>query len=271
MAIPQKTNVYKDELKSEGLEQKSLTDCDSCRMKNNGSLDICYNVQSVVDSKNHFVIDAITTNDINDQNQLYHMAKVASELLEVEAPTVIADTGYYNGTEIKKCIDERMKVYIKKARANNKTRNNEFRKEKFKYNPESDLYICPAGYELHFSENTSKNAIKYRRYKCIEYSICKYKGSCTTSASGRTIQRWEFESVLDAVCMDTLTHNEVYKRRRCIVEQPFGTIKRSMGYSYNLRRQIENVNAETASMFIVYNLKRLLNMFSTKELMKMIG
>ena len=41
----------KTELAENGLEQKSLTDPDSRRMKNNGSLDICYNVQSVVDSK----------------------------------------------------------------------------------------------------------------------------------------------------------------------------------------------------------------------------
>ncbi len=62
--------------------KKSLTDPDSRRMKNNGSLDICYNVQSVVDAKNHFVVDISTTNDINDQNQLYTMAQKASELLE---------------------------------------------------------------------------------------------------------------------------------------------------------------------------------------------
>lgn len=71
-------------------------------------------MQSVVDSKNHFVIDISTTNDINDQNQLYSMAKGATDLLEVEEPTVVADTGYYNGTEIKNCIDNKMKVYIKK-------------------------------------------------------------------------------------------------------------------------------------------------------------
>lgn len=93
-------------------------------MKNNGSLDICYNIQSVVDSKNHFVIDISTTNDINDQNQLYIMAKDVSELLDVETPTVIAYTGYYNGTEIKNCVDDGISVYIKKARANNKTKDN---------------------------------------------------------------------------------------------------------------------------------------------------
>lgn len=121
----------KQELKDEGLEQKSLTDIDSRRMKNNGSLDICYNVQSVVDSQNHFVIDISTTNDINYKNQLYVMTKDATDLQDVEFPTVIADTGYYNGTEIISCIDDEMNVFIKKA--NNSTKDNEFRKEKFSY------------------------------------------------------------------------------------------------------------------------------------------
>lgn len=135
----------KQELENEGLEQKSLVDTDSRRMKNNGSLDICYNVQSVVDAQNHFVIDISTTNDINDQNQLYIMAKDAADLLDVKNPEVLADTGYYNGTEIKNCVDDGMKVYIKKARANNSTKDNEFRKEKFMYDKEQDIYICPTG------------------------------------------------------------------------------------------------------------------------------
>lgn len=151
----------KEELKNNGLEQKSSTDIDSRRMKNNGSLDICYNVQSVVDAKNHFVIDISTTNDINDQNQLYVMAKDSVVLLEVENSTVIADTGYYNGTEIKKCIDDRMNVFIKKAKANNSTKDNEFRKEKFSYDKDNDVYICPAGNKLPFFENTSKNGMMW--------------------------------------------------------------------------------------------------------------
>ena len=36
-------------------------------------------------------------------------------------------------------------------------------------------------------------------------------------------------------------NNEVYKQRRCIVEHPFGTIKRSLGYSFFLRCRQENV------------------------------
>ena len=34
---------------------------------------------------------------------------------------------------------------------------------------------------------------------------------------------------------------------------------------------MENVDAETASMFIAYNFKRLFTMFSTKKLLEMLG
>ena len=258
----------KQELSDEGLEQKSLTDPDSRRMKNNGTLDICYNIQSVVDSKNHFVIDIATTNDINDQNQLYTMAKEATDLLESEDCTVVADTGYYNATDIKNCVDDGMTVLIKKARANNSTKDNEFRKEKFKYDVEKDVYICPAKQELSFFENTSKNGMKYKKYRCNTCNNCKYNDSCTSSKSGRTLQRWEHEALLETVHKKTLDRNDTYKQRRCLVEHPFGTVKRSFGYSFFLRRRIENVDAEAASMFIAYNLKRLLSMLSVPELKK---
>lgn len=42
------------------------------------------------------------------------------------------------------------------------TKDNEFRKDKFKYDPEKDVYICPAEQQLYFFENTSKNGMKYK-------------------------------------------------------------------------------------------------------------
>ena len=161
-----------------------------------------------------------------------------------------------------------MTVLIKKAKANNSTKDNEFRKGKFTYDPERDIYLCPAGQRLCFFENTSKNGLKYKKYKCSSCTECKYRNSCTSSKSGRTIQRWEHESVLDAVYEETWKNNNTYKQRRCIVEHPFGTVKRALGYSFFLRRKIENVDAEAASMFIAYNFKRLLSIFSTQELVE---
>ena len=106
-----KYEQQKQILIDEKLETKALHDEDSRKMKNHGTLEMCYNVQSVVESKNHFILEIDTTNDINDENQLYDMTLKTRDLLcnEHDEITVMADTGYYNCLEIKKCIDEKIK------------------------------------------------------------------------------------------------------------------------------------------------------------------
>ena len=48
--------AYSQELKEKDELQKSLTDPDSRLMLANGKLDVCYNVQSAVDSKNKMIV-----------------------------------------------------------------------------------------------------------------------------------------------------------------------------------------------------------------------
>lgn len=221
-----------------------------------------------IDGTNHFAIDAVVTNDINDLNQLSTMATDVKGLVEPDEMAVIADTGYYNAPEIKKCVDTGMAVYIKKGKSNNTTKDSRYRKEEIVYDPERDVYICPEGITMPFFKNTSKNGMKYWKYKCTACERCPKKSLCTKSTSGRRIQRWEHEAVLEKVCAETEAHNNIYEQRRCIVEHPFGTIKRQLGYTFFLRKGIENVDAECASKFIAYNLKRLFGILSVTELKK---
>lgn len=257
-----------EELRSEGLEQKSLTDPDSRRMKNNGALDICYNVQAVIDSKHHFAIEAEATSDINDLNQLSPMAQKAKELVEPEEMAAVADTGYYHGEEIKECVDAGITVYVKKGKSNNGTNEDGYRKDKFRFDAERDCYVCPEGRDMPFAENTTKHGKKFKKYRCADCNNCPKKKLCTTSVKGRVIERWEHESVLEKVNENTLANHDIYKQRRCIVEHPFGTIKRQWGYTYFLRKRRENVDAECSSIFIAYNLRRLLSMLSVPELVE---
>lgn len=69
-----------------------------------------------------------------------HIAVLLSAA-RLDGPAVIADTGYYNRTDIKNCIDDDMTVYIKKAKANNRTKDNKFRKEKFTCKALLRLYL----------------------------------------------------------------------------------------------------------------------------------
>ncbi|MDD3269446.1 MAG: transposase [Syntrophomonadaceae bacterium] len=53
-----------------------------------------------------------------------------------------------------------------------------------------------------------------------------------------------------------------------IVEHPFGTIKRSWGYSYFLTRGLESVRTETCLAFLAYNIKRVINILGVEEMIK---
>jgi len=92
-------------LEETGEKQVSTTDPDSRMMMNNQKFDVCYNVQTTIDDKNNLVVDYEVTNDANDKNQLNEMAGRAKEVLGVESLDVLADKGYYNPEEIKKCVE----------------------------------------------------------------------------------------------------------------------------------------------------------------------
>ncbi|MCL2493713.1 MAG: transposase, partial [Clostridiales bacterium] len=85
---------YVEELARSGETQKSLTDPDSRLMKGNGKLDVCYNVQTAVDSKNKLIAEFEVTTNASDSNQMTPIAARAKEILEVDTLTTIAAAGY---------------------------------------------------------------------------------------------------------------------------------------------------------------------------------
>jgi transposase len=86
-------------------KQLSLTDPDSRLMKtNNMNRQVCYNVQTAVDTKNHLIVAHEVTNT-TDRGQLYAVTKLAQEALGKEDITVLADKGYYSRRDIKAVLD----------------------------------------------------------------------------------------------------------------------------------------------------------------------
>lgn len=93
-------NSYLQEMKENDVTQKSITDPESRLMKNNGKLDVCYNVQTAVDSKSHLIADFTVTNNCNDMGLLAPMAEVAKKAMEVETLEVVADKGYRKQADV---------------------------------------------------------------------------------------------------------------------------------------------------------------------------
>jgi transposase len=60
----------------------------------------------------------------------------------------------------------------------------------------------------------------------------------------------------------------VVKERKSIVEHPYGTIKRAMEAGYCLCKGKGTVSGEFALTFLAYNMKRVINIVGTKNLLK---
>ena len=63
-------------------------------------LDVHYNMQTVVDSKNRLIVACEVINCANDSGSLYPMSLEAKDVLAVDNFTNLADRRYYNGEAI---------------------------------------------------------------------------------------------------------------------------------------------------------------------------
>jgi len=265
------------------------TDNDCRFQSDKGKVRPGYNPQTAVDDKNKLIIVADVTNEQNDKKQYTPMVKQVKEIkkdLEIKEKTEgIADSGYYSEKAIINNIDQDDFKVVITPDAENKNTNNEnkvstekYQQDDFNYNEEKDVYICPAGKELKKVPANSfldKNGREVFAYKCkpITCESCSSKVNCTKGKSGRKIiVSANNEKILKYIeDLKTKRNRQLIKKRKELVEHPFGTIKRIFGYTYFLLKGIEKVKAEFSFISFIYNLKRVLNIVSMDKLIAVIG
>jgi transposase len=262
---------YQDELKEKKINEISTTDPDARLMSaNNNGVDVCYNVQTVVDSKHKLVVECNVISNPADHGLLSEMCKRAMDVFEVDNIKALADKGYYNADDLKACENYSIITYVSKQIFSNSTGEREFYPDKFKYDKEKNVYICPTGQELDCRRkkpiDESTKELIYRNYGAC--SKCEYKSKCTKSEKGREVARPLDQDFLDKVDQRTTENKELYRTRQMIVEHPFGTIKRGWGLSYFLTKGIESVNTEASLAFFAYNMKRVINILGVNEILK---
>lgn len=263
-----------NELKKSEDNEISTTDPDARMMDNKkNGLEVNYNVQTAVDGKNSLILAVDVTNKPSDQGHLNDMAQAAKETLGLgakETLEVAADKGYYQAEDLKKCNENGTVTYVTHQTYSNATGNPEYYSDKFKYNSEEDIYICPQGKKLYRAKHKTNDPerIKYKNYKAC--SKCPNKDLCTKSSKGRIINRSKDQDFLDIVDARTEQNMDKYLKRQMIVEHPFGTVKRSMNAGYFLTRGLESVRAEADLTFLAYNIKRVINILGVKAIISRI-
>ena len=263
-----------EQMKQSGQSQISLTDPDSrCMPVGGGEATVVgYNVQLSVDSKYKLIVDHEVTTDVTDLGLLSRMAGRAKRALGVDEMDVIADKGYYDGQEVKACLEEDITPYIPKANTSANRKRGLFTKEDFRYDPDQDGYGCPAGQTLTYRFTTVEQEREIRYYSnpaaCRE---CGLKLQCTRNKRGRRITRWVDEHLLEAMQARVRAEPEKVGLRKQLAEHPFGTIKHAMNQGYFLMRGLEKVRAEMALTVMAYDLKRVIRILGVPRMIEALG
>jgi transposase len=248
-----------EEMKKSGEGQISQTDEESRLMTTQHGMDVCYNVQTAVDDKNKLISAYEVTNDCNDKDQLAEMAKKAKEALGVEELTVVVDGGYYEGNNLKECEDAGIKVYMPVPESTAGKGRGLFPLERFEYKEERDVYVCPQGEGLSRHHKQVMHGKNYNVYLTKACAHCPLKAQCTKSKTGRKIRRWEHHDVINRLIERSRLKPEMMKKRKSLVEHPFGTIKRVMDAGYFLLKGRKKVGIEVGLTVLAYNMKRVIN------------
>ena len=266
----EKYESYQRKLKQSGQNEISTTDPDSRLMTNNNHVEVSYNVQTTVDAKHKLIADFKVTCKPNDLGQLAPMALRAKRLFGNKTFEVLADKGYYQAQDLQKCSEKGIALYVTKQTHANTTKDQAFYSDQFKYDPTKNTYLCPAGKELHYYRDRKKNGkiIGYEYRNDDACKDCKFKARCTRAQKGRSIFRQVKQDLLDRIDAQTKRNFKKYKLRQMIVEHPFGTIKRGWGAYYFLTRRKVSVSAEISLSFLAYNLKRVINILGTEEILR---
>jgi transposase len=259
------------EIDRSGESELSTVDKDARLMGNNRSgVDMAYNVQASVDGKEHLVVAFDITQSPSDHGSLTPMIEQTQEELRKKDIVALADKGYYGYEDIEKSENTgALPIVARQLKAGEKG-GSKFSIDKFVYERESDSYICPMGNKL---DAHSKSATKDRKFfnktacrDCPSHEVClKGKGKF------KTIIRRPQNDILDRADARYKANAELYRQRQQIVEHVFGTVKHTINAGYYLLRSKEKVKAETAILFLCYNIKRTRTVLGTKRMMELMN
>lgn len=244
-------------LEAIGKRKICVTDADTNIMRGRSGSFWGYNVQSAIDTENHFITVIKTTSNHNDLGLLTPMVEASEEATGQKPEEAIADAGYYKTNELEDLEGNGTKCYVAINRTSSQIKD-EALELAFTYDKGQDRYYCSEGKPLvPVGTKTRRNGKLATAYRGTECTSCPIRIKCTT-AKQRTFHRNENQEWLDSYHekMHSAEGKKKLSIRRSVAEHPFGTMKYSMGQIPLLLRGSAKVQIEMNLYAIGYNLKR---------------
>lgn len=231
---------------------------------------VAYNSQILVDSE-HKLILAQQVSNLQDEAHLDEMTAQAQEVLDEKKITILADKKYDVAQELAKVQAREATTLVAAKKARKDQKEEGFRTQDFDYDQDLDVYIChnkkqlPRRGKIAEKKKNGKLSYRYYRYRAerTDCIACPFREKCLSKGMlkdqrPREIERHEFQYARDKNLTNLKENPDLYRRRKALVEHPFGTIKRQWGYTYTLLKGLKGVQAEFSLISTCYNLRRMI-------------
>ena len=262
--------------------QISLTDPDSRLMKTKNGMDVCLNVQTAVDAQNKMIVAFSVGSEVQDKNMLAPTVELAEQVLEKKELTVLADRGYDSVSDVAQVVKNGHMPIIAHGEYEFCLPTDDEHAEmitsydtkigKSIYWPEQNVFICPMGKMLHpIGYSKVKRTATYSNgaacskcpQKCTKSKYYHAERLMPPSAYNKQYD----DSPLPLRKVHIAENKQLMQQRKCIVEHPFGTVKRSLGVSYLLLKGKQKAEGEISLAFLAYNMKRAIKILGFQKLL----
>lgn len=243
----------------EAAVKPAISDPDSRYMKTSeGGKRLSYNSQVVVD-RNQVIVASDVSNNADDSVQFKSMMDQSIRMLDGGVDKVLADGGYYSGSNLKYAADAGIDLYLPVPRTGN-VPDDRFYQDSFVYDDSTDSYTCPAGSRLRYLRSRRRKGKHIRVYSGSKSVCgrCEFRKSCTKARVRRLeiSEYYKYEHEMKAK-LATEPGESAYDRRKQLVEPVFGNIKFNLGYVRFSLRTLVKVRGEFLLMCIAHNLRKL--------------
>jgi hypothetical protein len=240
--------------------QMSTTDPDATIMLSKDGAHLGYQTHYVVDGGKARIILAalVAPAEVMENQPMLDLVFRTCFRWKLQPRQVTGDRKYGTEENIVALETQHIRAYV--ALPDNDHRTTFFSADRFRYEPERDVYVCPAGKELHFAPwHSTERQLRYRAYGS-DCNVCALKAQCTTSKQGRSLCRSVDEEVLERVrdYRETEAYKKAYRKRTVWVEPLFAEGKDWHGMRRFRLRRLWRVNCEALMRAAGQNLKRLL-------------
>ena len=135
-----------------------------------------------------FTSTTVTSGAVNEGHLLADLVEQHTGNTQSPVEVVVADSQYGTINNYLECHDRGIEAHIPPLK-DGQNRNGKFSDEAFSYDPEDDVYLCPAGQRLRRGRyDRNHETFQYHGQAKI-CTACSLRDRCTDSKRGRTLRR----------------------------------------------------------------------------------